>query len=401
MKGSSRREGVGRRLVAASRVATNAARDVREHKSALFTGPGDGRTLARVADALTAAALTGEAPAVDALRAYSDVMGRLDAEQQYLVGMWLQDLTVVALWEQDRTVYVPDASLWDALAASDLDTVIPGEVLRRIPHRNPFLLMPEQVETRAANGDVLRTSGVWICGIRTTGVGDLLCSTADPRCDRLLLTFHSVAVDSRGEPIVVSVLDSDGAARSLVDTAVARFRIEVADMSLADRVTQVTGRWHELLGHPATSQQTGLGLDADTLSRLVAAVLSTLTYVCSGSPDVAAPVPVPAGRKRGRRRGDGTGDTAAQVVDVGARVGAALRADGVSRRTLEPGSPTGRTVAGHVRRGHWHRYRHGPRADRERQWIDIRWLPPIPVNLGPGETATRATVHRVVGPGGG
>lgn len=45
---------------------------------------------------------------------------------------------------------------------------------------------------------------------------------------------------------------------------------------------------------------------------------------------------------------------------------------------------------GHVRRAHWHAFRHGEGRLQRR----VRWLPPIPVNLALGDDVP-ATVRKV------
>lgn len=56
---------------------------------------------------------------------------------------------------------------------------------------------------------------------------------------------------------------------------------------------------------------------------------------------------------------------------------------------------------GHVRRAHWHGFRSGPRKRDDGSVIptaqrrfDLRWLPPIPVNL-PDVGELPATIRRV------
>lgn len=50
---------------------------------------------------------------------------------------------------------------------------------------------------------------------------------------------------------------------------------------------------------------------------------------------------------------------------------------------------TGTGPRGHIRRAHWHSFWKGT---GEARCLDVRWLPPIPVNL---DTPERATVHHV------
>ncbi|GAP39068.1 hypothetical protein ISF6_0933 [Piscinibacter sakaiensis] len=88
--------------------------------------------------------------------------------------------------------------------------------------------------------------------------------------------------------------------------------------------------------------------------------------------------------------------------DVGVRLGAALRQAYQAAET--GGGGAGGTHAGpraHVRRAHWHTILSGPRLRDDGSAIpsgerraDLRWMPPIPVNVQDLEQLP-ATVRRV------
>ncbi len=88
--------------------------------------------------------------------------------------------------------------------------------------------------------------------------------------------------------------------------------------------------------------------------------------------------------------------------DVGTRIGAALRAAYAREERGEAAAPTGTHVRPHVRRAHWHTIVSGPRV-REGEAVppterrrDLRWLPPIPVNMSDVDKMP-AVIHRVKG----
>jgi hypothetical protein len=63
--------------------------------------------------------------------------------------------------------------------------------------------------------------------------------------------------------------------------------------------------------------------------------------------------------------------------DVGVRMGAAIRAAEAKERS-EPQGGTHASPRAHVRRAHWYTFTRGAgRAERF-----VKWLPPIPVNVG-------------------
>lgn len=82
-----------------------------------------------------------------------------------------------------------------------------------------------------------------------------------------------------------------------------------------------------------------------------------------------------------------------QVLDVGLRIGAAFREHRESQADGENGG-TRRSSAPTLRKAHWHRFWHGARNKPEERVLRPKWLPPIPVNLRPGDEIM-ATVRDV------
>jgi hypothetical protein len=116
-------------------------------------------------------------------------------------------------------------------------------------------------------------------------------------------------------------------------------------------------------------------------------LVSLLLYLCS-IPDIQGrgqpgnPTPVKT-RRGGEKLFPADGP---KKWDVGVRMGTALRAAYQSEQTQGHGE--GSAPRGHVRRAHWHGFRSGPRLRADGSEIaatdrkfDLRWLPPIPVNL--------------------
>ena len=107
--------------------------------------------------------------------------------------------------------------------------------------------------------------------------------------------------------------------------------------------------------------------------RVLEEVMSLVLYLCSEEPD-AVPVTLPRrGAIRNRRAAD------RQVLEVGFRVGAALRAP--RAQGGEHGDGTHASPAPHVRAAHWHTYWYGPRdVTPAQRTAKLRWLAPILVN---------------------
>lgn len=129
---------------------------------------------------------------------------------------------------------------------------------------------------------------------------------------------------------------------------------------------------------------------ASTLDPLVRNLAALLCWGPWGEP-----VPVESPRQRKERlRGQGTADRASRpsvrVLDV--------KAIYTTPPESETAEQTGARRAEHRRRGHWHRFRVGPRSD----WRYIRrWIPALVVNPGVGVSDGRPRVYRLPRPQAG
>jgi hypothetical protein len=117
-------------------------------------------------------------------------------------------------------------------------------------------------------------------------------------------------------------------------------------------------------------------------------LVSLVLYLCSTTGDISGRGvpgnPAPVKTRRGGVKlfaADGP-----KTWDVGVRMGSALRAAYQAAQTQIESNGAG--PRGHVRRAHWHGFRSGPRLRSDGSEIpvterkfDIKWLPPIPVNL--------------------
>lgn len=92
-----------------------------------------------------------------------------------------------------------------------------------------------------------------------------------------------------------------------------------------------------------------------------------------GRPDNPTPVRT---RRHGSRLFAAQGPRA---WDVGVRLGAALRRAYQADQTAAEDAHA--SPRAHIRRAHWHGYWSGPRDDPHARRFDLRWMPPIPVNV--------------------
>ncbi len=260
-----------------------------------------------------------------------------------------------ATWRMTQGIYRVDPALYSALIDTHAADDVPAQVLTRLPEWCIYIETPGlSVPPAAGSNESVPLHGAW-CRIDSDGRQDLLAVTID--------------IDA-GDPIILPTQ-----------------HIALARGSVEQCVTAALESWVEHGGRvtsPAAEVTAGV-------ASWLRPVINLLLYICTtadisgkrGQPGNPEPVRT---RRHGWRLFPADGVTA---WDVGVRMGAALRAAYASAETQHDSEGAGRTVRGHVRRAHWHTFLAGARkrpdgsaiapADRQH---DVRWMPPIPVNLG-------------------
>lgn len=122
-----------------------------------------------------------------------------------------------------------------------------------------------------------------------------------------------------------------------------------------------------------------VGILGQQVAEDIAPLISMLLYICSTAADLGAhrPLrPTPKNTKRGARLFPPNLPT---EITAGAIIGASLRAAQAVDQPTEP-SPGGQRTSPrpHWRRWHWHSFWVGTGENRR---LDLRWIPPIPVNV--------------------
>lgn len=111
-------------------------------------------------------------------------------------------------------------------------------------------------------------------------------------------------------------------------------------------------------------------------------LVSLLLYICSQAGEIGDDQRRPAKPQPVRTRRDGLrlfAPDSPTTWDVGVRLGAALRRAYQAEQTAQEGTHAGPRA--HIRRAHWHGYWSGPRNDTQARRFDLRWMPPIAVNV--------------------
>lgn len=118
---------------------------------------------------------------------------------------------------------------------------------------------------------------------------------------------------------------------------------------------------------------------------LLSRTLASLMYLSSENADMV-PLEEPRTARRRSIRRRFPKRRPCELADVGYNLLSDLRR---ARSGQSPGEGPGRTVAPHIRRGHWHTYHHGPKGAPTDTFV--RWVAPVAVNAGGGAVRTSVT----------
>lgn len=306
------------------------------------------------------------------------------------------------LWQRSRITYSFDPTLWAELARTAPDDSLPAELFSFLPHVDPYIHFPEPLVLPVGKGEQQRIIGVFVHGratsadsaranggsdkVNETALGGgrlpddfsetfagLHCSTADPECTGLALSFAGMMETLDGRPVNGGM---PGVPQDILFTH-----------------TSLYMRDGETFGDLVRGAQRRLGMEMshgardDELPLMLRYAVGALVYLCCKNRDLR-PVPASPASRRKPKAG-ASRPKPAKVINVGFRVGAELRA-AKQRYDREYGPGTGRAKAPHMRRAHAHTYRHGRgRAERK-----VLWLHPMLVAAGAGEPETTVVTVR-------
>lgn len=298
-----------------------------------------------------------------------------------------EDAIQMRRWAQTRVIYAVDADTANAVANTDWGTtIIPAEVLRRLPHINPLVILPEPIRLPGEEGRVEKYEAFIVLGIKPPR---RRADTHDPDCIGYVLHFLGRVVDPiTDRPIETTLTNpNNGTTQNLINVVGMRVLTPLEDMTMADR-QDFAARDVQRLG-PAV--QVGFTDEDDAMARtkeLTALGLSILVYLVTDDLDTQRTIIKPDTGKRSRRgRPSGQADKPTTVIEVGYHIGAALRESRKQHGEHAHGDGK-RTVTPHVRRAHIHTFRRG-KGHSERF---LKWLPPIAVNTG-GQKPEKTQIH--------
>lgn len=272
---------------------------------------------------------------------------------------------VLGLWRLTKGAYLFDQDLFRELVSTPLDRV-PVELLLRLPEPAPLLLFPEGLP-----------------GFRSA-LGAHVYLDHDPTPPTHLEARFLLWLDS-------------GQVAGIVLDLVGETLEEAVERTLERTERDMPGlRVRSLLGlHPEVE---------DTYAKMVRALLNLTLYLCQEAPDLGGIAPRKPAEVRVRKgQVQVFPPEKALLIPTGWRWGKAIRMAKEAGERRPEGGPTGRAVAPHVRRAHWHLYwtGEGSRKDPSKAVPQIKWVPATLVGrrwlseAGLSEEELPAVVRRV------
>lgn len=256
--------------------------------------------------------------------------------------------TTLACWRMTQGIYRIDPALYAALIDTPLTGDLPASILTRLPEWCIYVETPGLAVTRR------------------DGQGD-----ADLRG-----VFARIDVEPSGQRNLVLTLDMPAAA------------------GLEAQSLPLVGTLIESIDSGLTGWGAANDVTRAAVRRYAEPIINLLLYLCAEETDITGRAGQPGNPVPKKTRRDGWRLFAAEgpaTWDVGVRIGAALRRAYQAEQTEQDGGDgagDGPKVRPHVRRAHWHGFRSGPRVrpdgsaiPAELRKFDLKWLPPIPVNL--------------------
>ena len=272
-----------------------------------------------------------------------------DPDSAFGFSQMLETGIMFSTWRMTQGIYRFDETLYSELIQTKISGEIPADVLLRLPEWCVYVETP---------------------GMKTSADGNIYGAWA-----RIDLT-------SDGEMILAIMPDSDAQNTTVLSTQY----FLVSQGSIEQSILATLDKWFS-------------NLKEDEKQKVIAnaacwayPIINLLLYLCSGADYAERSLPcnpLPKKTKQGPRIFAANKPTS---WDVGVRMGAALRAAYAAQAREQAEGDGTRSVRPHIRRAHWHGFRSGPRfapngdpIPVENRPFDLRWLPPIPINVGDDE----------------
>jgi hypothetical protein len=288
--------------------------------------------------------------------------GQVDLQE---VKATVADNAIFYLWSRSKVVYAMDDLLLAYLSASGTSQ-IPTQILRSLPHADPYLLLPKpdltDPQTTYYRTHIGVPLGAFVFG--RYNQAQQLCSAADNKREDLGLMF-------------VGFIDREDGATDPV-TLRCTIPLKGQTLTVEDAVSATIGKFNF---NEHLAEDDPAKLEA-WLRTYVAQAFNSLLYVCTEQPDIEVYRPGtnrPGKQAKSRERRRPRPDDIQQVVKLGFRMGPALhqaRAQWERSQQQPAGGATGdRRVRPHQKKAHYRTYWTGAgRVEPILKWIAPFWV---------------------------
>jgi hypothetical protein len=307
-------------------------------------------------------------------------MSRFTTEKLSVLASTMQICNTWATWRLTQGIYRFDETLYPHLISTQGTGEIPVDILCRLPEWCVYLETPG-LERPKLDGTTLPIHGAWAridLAEKDQMVLAITQDTDHPNCEDSVITPEQ---------------------RLFFIPRSISFPL-ISGASVEDSLAAKLDQWQQFAPDLLVDlpREKAIRENAEWIKPIV----NLLLYICAGA-DYAGPAPQkpqPKKTKRGPRLFPPNKPT---VWDVGVRMGAALRAAYAAQSANDGGAGSGRQVRPHIRRAHWHGFRSGARLTpeghpipTEKRRFDLRWLPPIAVNIDDmGDDKLPSVIHPV------
>lgn len=253
-------------------------------------------------------------------------------------------LAALASWRVGQGVYRFDEQIFQELIDTQIENIIPTDVLLRLPEWCIYIELPENFKT--------------YCGVCVYLDYDLFSKK-----QKLNFLFEFRLNNKKLDWLPVSLtIDND---LNIQESLLKMFECWKHAIELQERDNPTQTLSYLTIANEFYSD----------LQEAIPQVLSLVMYICSKNAEISETPdkPNPTKTKNGLRYFPPDKE---KVYNVGVRYGEFIRNH--KKYNYETSESTGRSVSPHLRRAHWHGYWTGSKTDSNRQFI-LKWLPPIKV----------------------
>ncbi len=256
----------------------------------------------------------------------------------------IAEMAALGTWRYSQSIYRFDASLVEALSCTPLDSILPVEILKRLPEYCVY------IESEGLN---LET--------QPSAVGVFAHLEYDVQTYKEELRFELLWEDGSMYPIIVAL--QEGA--TVLECIQHMYEEENAKI--------------RSLGKPELCSSV---VYSEAFARDVQKLVAMVLYLCSDKPEIdnlRQPGTSPSRPKPKKVQGGLALFPAQQVTvwEVGRSIGQSLRTAAQTKSAL---GGTHASPRAHIRRGHWHGFWTGPRKGDNRVFV-LKWLHPMLVNM--------------------